>query len=747
MSKNPTKLMTFRMTAIILTIVIVMFCVTGVRLTKIMVIDGEEYKEKASQQQLYDTETTALRGDIYDCNMNLLATSATVWNVYVTPNDFETAYKENPEGLKKAKEDIPEGLAKILKIDEKKVEKAINQNVSYVVIKRNVEKKQADKVREFIDEGGYGDVLGLDESSKRYYPNDSLASSVLGFVGDYNQGLFGIEYTYDTRLTGTPGRVVASKDAHGADMKFSYEYVEEAKKGDTLILSIDTYLQEIAEKYLDQAVEENKVAERGTCIIMDVNTAAIKALAVSGDFNPNKPQELPQEYKKLLKGLKGKKYDEKKAELQNKMWRNKAVSDTYEPGSVFKIITCAAALEENLTSKGTSYNCSGHITIAGQTYDCHKKEGHGPQSLSESMQNSCNPVYISLGQLLGVKTFSKYFRSFGLTEKTGIDLPGEALPTYHSEENMGPVELASTAFGQTFKITPLQLITACSAAVNGGYLLKPHVVSEIRDADNKIVETISTVKKRQVVSADTSKIMRELLFDVVEIGGGKNAYVAGYEIGGKTGTSQKVAENLSEETDNLYVGSCLGVAPANDPEIAILFLLDEPTAGNYYGGTISAPSVGKILSEALPYLGYEPNYSEEELDSMSKAVEDFRGLSVSDAQNKIINAGLQSRVVGDGENIVSQMPDVGSKIYDGGVVVLYTDGQKATKQEVPDFTGMTVSEANEAAVYAGFNIAFEGTTLSDGGVVAYSQSVKPKEELPIGSTITVSFRNDTIVDF
>ena len=747
MSKNPTKLMTFRMTAIILTIVIVMFCVTGVRLTKIMVIDGEEYKEKASQQQLYDTETTALRGDIYDCNMNLLATSATVWNVYVTPNDFETAYKENPEGLKKAKEDIPEGLAKILKIDEKKVEKAINQNVSYVVIKRNVEKKQADKVREFIDEGGYGDVLGLDESSKRYYPNDSLASSVLGFVGDYNQGLFGIEYTYDTRLTGTPGRVVASKDAHGADMKFSYEYVEEAKKGDTLILSIDTYLQEIAEKYLDQAVEENKVAERGTCIIMDVNTAAIKALAVSGDFNPNKPQELPQEYQKLLKGLKGKKYDEKKAELQNKMWRNKAVSDTYEPGSVFKIITCAAALEENLTSKGTSYNCSGHITIAGQTYDCHKKEGHGPQSLSESMQNSCNPVYISLGQLLGVKTFSKYFRSFGLTEKTGIDLPGEALPTYHSEENMGPVELASTAFGQTFKITPLQLITACSAAVNGGYLLKPHVVSEIRDADNKTVETITTVKKRQVISADTSKIMRELLFDVVEIGGGKNAYVAGYEIGGKTGTSQKVAENLSEETDNLYVGSCLGVAPANDPEIAILFLLDEPTAGNYYGGTISAPSVGKILSEALPYLGYEPNYSEEELDSMSKAVEDFRGLSVSDAQNKITNAGLQSRVVGDGENIVSQMPEVGSKIYDGGVVVLYTDGQKATKQEVPDFTGMTVSEANEAAVYAGFNIAFEGTTLSDGGVVAYSQSVKPKEELPIGSTITVSFRNDTIVDF
>ncbi len=551
MSKNPTKLMMFRMTAVILTIVIVMFGVTGVRLAKIMVVDGEEYKEKASQQQLYDTQTTALRGDIYDCNMNLLATSATVWNVYVTPNDFETAYKDRPDDLAAAMEDIPRGLAKILDMDEEKIGKYINQKSSYVVIKRNVEKKQADKVRQFIADGMYGDVLGLDESSKRYYPNDTLASTVLGFVGDYNQGLYGVEYTYDTRLTGTPGRVVASKDAHGADMKFSYEYVEEAKKGDTLILSIDTYIQEIAEKYLDQAVEENKVAERGTCVIMDVNTGAIKALAVSGDFNPNNPQELPSEYKKLLEGLKGEEYSEMKSELQNKMWRNKAVSDTYEPGSVFKIVTCAAALEEGLTAKSSSYNCSGHITIAGQNYNCHKKEGHGTQSLSESMQNSCNPVYISLGQLLGIKTFSKYFRSFGLTEKTGIDLPGEALSTYHSEENMGPVELAPTAFGQTFKITPMQLITACSAAVNGGYLVQPHVVSEIRDADNKTVETVSTVQKRQVVSAETSKIMRELLFDVVEIGGGKNAYVAGYEIGGKTGTSQKVAENLSEEKDNL----------------------------------------------------------------------------------------------------------------------------------------------------------------------------------------------------
>ncbi len=747
MSKKPTKLMWGRMLSVALIIIITMFCVSGVRLTKIMIVDGEKYKEKASEQQLYDTQTTALRGDIYDRNMNLLATSATVWNVYVTPNDFKTSFENNSDKIKAAKEDIASGLSKILEVEKSDIEKSLNKKSSYIVLKRNIEKDMADKVREFISDGGYADVLGLDESSKRYYPNDSLASTVIGFVGDDNQGLFGVEYSYDTKLQGTPGRVVASKNAQGADMKFSYEYVEEAKKGNTLVLTIDTYIQEVAEKYLDQAVEENKVAERGTCIVMDVNTGAILAMAVSGDFNPNDPFTLPDEYNKQLKGLKGKKLSEKREELQNKMWRNKAVSDTYEPGSVFKIITCAAALEEGLTSLSSSYNCSGHITIAGQTYNCHKKEGHGTQNLSQSMQNSCNPVYISLGQLLGVKTFSKYFRSFGLTEKTGIDLPGEATSTYHGEDTMGPVELASTAFGQTFKITPIQLITSCSAAVNGGHLVQPHVVSEIRDSAKKTVETIPTVQKRQVVSESTSKIMRNMLFEVVEVGGGKNAYVAGYEIGGKTGTSQKVAENISEEKDNLYVGSFLGVAPANNPEIAILFLLDEPMGDNYYGSIVSAPSAGKILSEIMPYLGYEPSYSEEELKAMSKSVESVVGETIGVAQNKLSTAGLNARIIGDGETVVSQMPEAGAKIYDGGVVVLYTEGEKPTKAEVPDFSGMSVSQVNENATNAGFNVAFEGTSLTDVGVTAYSQSAEAGKKLALGSTITVSFRNDTMVDF
>ncbi len=747
MSKKPTKQMWKRMISIVLIMTIGMFCITGYRLTKIMLIDGNFYKEKAAEQQLYDTETTALRGDIYDSNMQLLATSASVWNLYVTPNDFKTAFDNDSEKIETAKIKISAKLSKILDIAQDKISDRLNKKSSYEIIARNIEEKEANKVRKFISNNGYGDVLGLDESSKRYYPKDSLASTVIGFVGDDNQGLFGVENYYDTELTGTPGRVVASKNAQGADMKFSYEYVEEPKQGNSLVLTIDSYIQEIAEKYLDEAVIENKVADRGTCVIMNVKTGAVLGMAVSGDFNPNKPFELPKEYKEQLKGLNETEKKEKTAEFQNKMWRNKAVSDAYEPGSVFKIITCAAALEENITDLNHSYNCSGEITVANRTYNCHKLEGHGMQTLSETMQNSCNPVYISLGQSLGIKTFSKYFRAFGLTEKTGIDLPGEAGSVYHSEENMGVVELASSSFGQTFKITPVQLLSAVSASVNGGYLVKPHVVGEIIDEEGKTVEKTETTQKRQVISKQTSKTIADMLFDVVEIGGGKNAYVAGYKVGGKTGTSQKVAENILEDTDGLYVSSFLGVAPADDPEIAILFLLDEPNGESYYGGTICAPSGGRILSEVLPYLGYEPHYTEEQLANMSKAVDNVVGAEVLGATATLQQSGFNVKVIGTGNIVTSQMPKSGSKIYDGGVVVLYTDGEKPTKVEVPDFTGMTVSQANESAVNLGINISFEGSSLTNSGVLAYSQSKEPKKKVPLGTTIKVYFRDNSAVDF
>ncbi len=746
MSKKPTRLMWIRMVSIVLFITLSMICICGYRLTKIMIIDGDFYKEKAAEQQLYDTQTTALRGNIYDCNMNLLATSATVWKLFVTPNDFAANYKDSDE-IAQVKNDISQGLSAIIDMEAKEILELLNKKTSYVTIKQDIEQKEAENIRKFIAENSYGTVLGLDESSKRYYPNDSLASTVLGFVGSDNQGLYGIEMSYNAELTGTPGRVVASKNANGADMKFSYEYVEEAKKGDTLVLTLDTYIQEVVEKYLDEAVVENKVINRGVCIVMNVKTGGILAMAVSGDFNPNEPFKLASEYKKQLKGLKGQELQEKKKELLNEMWRNKAISSAYEPGSVFKIVTCSAALEEGVTSLQTSFNCNGAITIAGQTYHCHKKEGHGTQTLSETMQNSCNPVYISLGQLLGVKTFSKYFRAFGLAEKTGIDLPSEQGPVYHSEENMGPVELASSAFGQTMQVTPIQMITAAAATVNGGYLVQPHVVSEIRSSADKSVKTVKSQKKRQVISAETSKVMANMLYEVVEIGGGKNAYVAGYKVGGKTGTSQKVAENLEEERDDLYVGSFLGIAPADDPEIALLFLLDTPTGGAYYGSTVSAPSGGRILSEVLPYMGYEPHYKEDELKSMAKDVTSVIGENVYTAQNKLISDGFNVRIVGSGSEVTSQMPEGGTKIYDGGIVVLYTDGEEKFTAKVPNFIGKTVSEVNAIAVNSGFNVSLEGSSLSSAGVTAYSQSVEAEKEMGLGSTITVYFRDDTTRDF
>lgn len=746
MSKKPTRLMWLRMVSIILFIVLSLIFVCGYRLTKIMVIEGDFYKEKAAEQQLYDTQTTALRGNIYDCNMNLLATSATVWKLFVTPNDFSANYKNSTE-IAKVKDDIADGLAKIIDKKSDEILDCLNKKTSYVTIKQDIEQKEAEKIRKFISKNQYGAVLGLDESSKRYYPNETLASTVLGFVGSDNQGLYGVEMSYNTELTGTPGRVVASKNANGADMKFSYEYVEEAKKGDTLVLTIDTYIQEVVEKYLDEAVVENKVINRGTCVVMNVKTGAILAMAVSGDFNPNEPFKLAKEYNKQLKGLKGQEKQEKKKELLNEMWRNKAISAAYEPGSVFKIVTCAAALEEGVTSLGTSFNCNGSITIAGQHYNCHKTDGHGTQTLSETMQNSCNPVYISLGQLLGVKTFSKYFRAFGLAEKTGIDLPSEQTSIFHKEENMGPVELASAAFGQTMQVTPLQMVTAAAATVNGGYLVQPHVVSEIRSTADNSVKTTKNQRKRQVISAETSKVMANMLYEVVEFGGGKNAYVAGYKVGGKTGTSQKVAENLEEDRDDLYVGSFLGIAPADDPEIALLFLLDTPTSGAYYGSTVSAPSGGRILSEILPYMGYEPHYKEEELSSMAKEVASVKGENVMTAQNELVNQGFNVRIVGNGSEVTSQMPEGGSKIYDGGVVILYTDGEEKSTGEIPDFTGKTVSEVNALAINSGFNVSLEGSSLSNAGVTAYSQSIEAKTKMELGSTVTVYFRDDTTRDF
>lgn len=748
MAVKPGKEMVTRIFVVMLAVIILFSGVSTVRLVNIMVVNGEKYQNEASEQQLYDSLVTAPRGEIYDRNMQVLARSTTAWTVYITPNGI---HKIDDEADKEyVRKTIAENLAEILELEYDKVYEQTGKRSYYVIVKKKIEKSVADKVREFLSDEKYEDLelvkyVGLDETTKRYYPNDSLASVVLGFVGSDDQGLSGLESYYDNELTGIAGRVVAAKSAAGTDMPLTYEMVESAKKGNSLVLTIDSYIQYTAEKYLEAAIAENQIAERGAAIVMNVKTGAVLAMAVKGDFNPNDPFTLSAtEQKQVAEITDEKKKEEKENELLNRQWRNKAVSDTYEPGSVFKIVTASIALEENLINEKSTFYCSGSTTVAGQHYDCHKRQGHGNQTLAQSIANSCNPAFITIGQQIGVSTFSKYFKAFGLTEKTGIDLPGEANSTYHAEDKMGPVELSSTSFGQTFNLTPMQLISAAAACVNGGYLVKPHLVEKMLDEDGKVVKTTDTGYKRQVISEKTSATMRTLMEFVAE-NGAKNALVSGYRVGAKTGTSQKMSKILATGDTYLYVGSCVSVAPIDDPEVAVLVILDEPKGDKYYGGVISAPVNGKIMTDILPYLGYEPTYSDEELKNLATSVPEVVGDTVDNAKAKLSSVKLRYQIKGNGEKIVKQLPEAGNRILSGGVVILYTEDTGDQTVTVPNLVGLTANEVNTAAAKSGINVEFSGNTTSS-GLKSYNQSVAAGTTVSAGTIVTVYFRDESAID-
>ena len=746
MSTKPGIKMTRRIFWIMIAMIIAFAGISGVRLTYIMVVKGDFYQSKASEQQLYDSLITAPRGDIYDRNKRLLATSAPAWTIYLTPNGINKM--SDAQKAEEVRVAIATGLSEILELEYDDIYEKSKKNNYYVTLKKKVDKETSDKVREFIssnDKLKLTQYIGIDETTKRYYPNDSLASTVIGFVGDDNQGLAGIERYYENKLTGIAGRVVAAKNAAGTDMPFTYQQVEEAVQGNSLVLTIDSYIQYVCEKYLDEAIDEYLVAERGAIVVMDVNTGAILGNAVSGDFDPNSPFTLSDIDNAKIAALSS---DEEKSklrtELLNRQWRNKAVSDTYEPGSVFKIFTAATALEENLINKNNSFTCNYSINVAGQTYHCWKAGGHGVQNLSQSIANSCNPAFIMIGQLIGANTFSKYFNAFGLNTKTGIDLPGEAYPTYHKEEKMGITELSSSSFGQTFNITPIQTLTIAAAAVNGGYIVQPHVVSEILDANGKVAEVVSTDYKRQVISNSTSSTMRELLEFVIN-NGAKNGIVAGYRVGGKTGTSQKLSKILATGDRSLYIGSYVGIAPIDDPQIAVLVMLDEPKGERYYGGAICAPVGAQVMTEILPHLGYEPHYTEEQLKKLAVNVPKVVGDDITTAKGKITTAKLTYRVVGSGTTVTRQLPEEGKRVYNGGTVILYTDGSESETSVVPNLVSLTATEANTAAVKAGLNIEFSGNTTSS-GLKAYKQSIAEGTTVPSGTIVTVYFIDDSTID-
>ncbi len=744
MALKASKLMLKRILIIMLAIVIAFVSVTSVRLVKIMIIDGEKMQSLASEQQLYDTLVSAPRGNIYDSKMNLLAKSDTAYTIYLMPNGIKDLAEEKRNRVKTT---IASGFTEILGIDYETAYAYTEKQTYYVIVKKRVDKNIADSIRKFLSENsdlGLAKYVGIDETTKRYYPNESLASVVLGFVGDDNQGLSGLESYYDTTLTGVAGRVVAAKNAHGSDMPFSYQVVEEAEQGNSLVLTIDSYIQHAAEKHLEQAVEANKATGRGACIVMDVNTGAVLAMAVKGDFNPNEPFTLSEADQAKLDV---EDTTVTKNELLNKQWRNKAVADTYEPGSVFKIITASMALEENVTSLDHGYNCGYSIYVAGQVYHCHKAGGHGALNFKQAMVGSCNPVFITVGQLLGTSSFSKYFEAFGFTKRTGIDLPGEALPVYHKEANMGPTELASSSFGQTFTVTPIQLITAASAAVNGGYLLQPYIVDKVVDENSNVVKSTQKTVKRQVISESTSAKIREMLKAVVTDGGASNAYVAGYDIGGKTGTSEKVAQ-MQSTGERAYIASFLGFAPIEDAEIAVLVMIDEPRGASHFGGAVAAPVAAEIFKEILPYMGYEPQYTEEELKNYAVKIPDLKDKTIGQAKSALTAVGLNISVVGSGETVIKQLPGFGETLNKGGTVIVYTEEGESGKKTaiVPNFIGMTQNEANSAANAAGLNIKYSGNTLSGNTAKAYDQSIPKDNEVVAGTTVTVYFRDESSTD-
>ena len=752
MSVKPNKQMLIRSRLVMTIMLLCLTLITTGSLAKIMIIDGDMYRAKASEQQLYDSMISAPRGDIYDNNMNLLATSSPAWNIYITPNNIGELKDTSKQ--EKARKAIAECLSETLDLSYDEVYELTKKDTYYVSIEKRVSKDTVEKIRQYMvdynkdkeskDKLNLTNYIGIDETTKRYYPNDTLASTVLGFVGDDNQGLAGLESYYNNQLTGVAGRVIAAKNAKGRDMRFSYEKVEEATQGNSLVLTLDSYVQYVCEKYLDIAVEQEQIQERGAVIAMNVNTGAILGMAVSGDFNPNTPFTLSAEDQAIVDSITDEKEkSDKRSELLNRQWRNKAVSDTYEPGSVFKIFTAAVALEENLITKNSTFTCNHTYIVAGRSYHCHDKiGGHGIQTLQQSISNSCNPAFIQIGQLMGNDIFSKYFSAFNLTGKTGIDLPGEAAPNYHADR--GPTELASSSFGQTFNITPIQMISLAAPAVNGGYAVKPHLVEKIIDSDKNVVESFLTDNRKQVISKTTSETMREMLEYVVE-NGAKNGIVAGYRVGGKTGTSQKMAKILSTGNSYLYIGSYVGIAPIDDPEIAVFVMLDEPTGSNYYGGLISAPVGSKIMTDILPYMGYEPQYTDEELAKISISVPDVTGEEISAAKQRINSSKLSYKVMGSGNTVVKQLPEAGNSVYNGGMVILYTEESESQTTTVPNLVGLTASEVNSVASASGINIKFSGN-VSSNTVLSYSQDINAGETVSLGQIVVVYFRDESSAD-
>lgn len=718
---------------------VLVFLILVIKLFSLQILRHDELEAKALDQQTRSTEVAATRGTIYDRNGNIMAISATAETVFLSPLEMDRALSDKDNPVAWTKDSVAQKLSEILEINKEGILKKMERTDSqYEVLKLRVEEDVADQIRTFInDEGVVGVYMVTD--AKRYYPYATLASQIIGFVGTDNYGLYGLEARYNDVLDGETGLVVSTKDPTGSDMLYGYEQYYKAQNGSDIVLTLDATVQYYVEKALSEMVTSTE-AQGATGIVMDVETGAVLAMASSPTYDLNDPSAV---YESRLASL-VKDGQLNLADAQLRQWRNRAINDTYEPGSTFKVLTLAAALEEGVIDENTTFDCTGSIHVLDATIHCSNRAGHGHQTLEQTAGNSCNPAFITYGLRLGTEKFYRYMKDFGLVNGSGIDLEGEALGIFAPQETASELDLACYAFGQNFNTTPVALISAQAACINGGYLHTPYVVERVVDSEGNVLSSHDSTPVRQVVSEETSAHVRECLEYVVSDGTGRNGQVKGYRVGGKTGTADK------GQTGDLVV-SFVSFAPADDPQVIILVTMDTPSrsAGtSVSGGSMVAPVNSKIMADILPYLGIEPTYSAEELLGADTTVPYVIGSSVADAKSRMESRGFTCKVVGAGDTITDQTPAGGAVIPGKSTVILYAGAEKPnTMYTVPQLVGKTAAEANVAATNAGLLVRFSGATqTTSGNIRVLSQSLEAGQQVPAGTVITVQLGDANMTD-
>ncbi len=747
---------------------IVAFAVLAGRLVKLMLVDHEYYQSKAISNQTRSTSVTASRGTVYDRNMEVLAASTSVENIFLDPLEL----KQNHVDI----DFLAENLAVLLDLDEDYIKKqASDTAMRYKLLRRKQGKEVCDAVRQFVSDN---DIVGvhLEPDSLRYYPNCATASQLLGFTNTENKGSEGLEAYYNSILEGTAGAVITTKGNNETEMLYSYETYYEATDGDSLVLTIDLTVQKALEKQMRDAIDRYDVQNGAFGIVMDAQTGDILAMATLGGYNPNSyltiydddaEMELETQYQAAMEYPEGSEereqalsaYNSAVAAARLKQWRNRCVSDGYEPGSTFKLFTLAAGLDSGAVTLNDTFYCAGAEKLEGrqQPLNCWRHSGHGSETTAQALQNSCNIAFAHMGLKIGGGTLYDYCRAFGLMEQTGIDLPGEASGLFHSRERLsdndtyGTSYLIATSFGQTVKPTPIQMVTAVSAVVNGGYLLEPHVVSQVLDEKGNALESYGRTVVRQVISEETSATMCELIESVVTEGTAKNAKVAGFRIGGKTGTAEKTdtREDNGQLTNDKIV-SFVGIAPMNDPRYVVLVALDtpNPASGIYIsGGVMAAPTVAAVFEDILPYLGVEAEYEEGDMSRINVRMPDVYGMSESKAAAVLQESGLSYRILGSGSSIVSQLPKEGRELPTGSTVLLYTDDSMPTDPvTVPNLMGMNVTNATKALTDCGLYLQAKGTDSTAWHVVVTGQDIAAGTQVERGTTVTVLFADTSDMD-